>query len=312
MEPFRCFERLRGMWRSVLLGIVLAGVLASGCGGSQGSGPVDCTGGSVSNGGCVLTGPVTVVSPSETTPVSVSGGSPVMRARARRILEGMGSVAIASVRFGRAPATYHQFRAVRGAEWVYVTVPAPLPKDTAPADQDRRDWLVWQADVFERAYLAAVPKAAVRMRGTSENVHADGVTQPLSSGTTAAAQAFAHQPSRQKLIASIKSAASAAGFTVTSITITRPDRLAATAQFTVSTRHGFADRLNAFYPTLNALGEGLDGLGWQLRDHCGTLVAQSANGWFVNPRWECPEPGMFGLPPSPAACRKLAAQYPAC
>jgi hypothetical protein len=193
-----------------------------------------------------------------------------------------------------------------------VTVRAPLPTDTAPADQDRRDWLVWQADVFERAYLAAVPEAAVRMRGTSENVLADGVTQPLSSGTTAAAQAFAHQPSSSKLIASIKRAASAAGFTVTSITITHPDRLAATAQFTVSTRHAFAHRLNAFYPTLNALGEGLDGLGWQLRDHCGTLVAQSANGWFVNPRWECPEPGMFGLPPSPATCRKLAAQYPAC
>ncbi len=171
---------------------------------------------------------------------------------------------------------------------------------------------MWQADVFERAYLAAVPEAAIRMRGTSENVLADGVTQPLSSGTTAAAQAFAHQTSSSKLIASIKSAASAAGFTVRSITITHPDRLAATAQFTVSARHGFAHRLNAFYPTLNALGEGLDGLGWQLRDHCGTLVAQSANSWFVNPRWECPNPGMFGIQPSPAACRKLAAHYPAC
>jgi hypothetical protein len=305
-------KRLRDMWRSVLLGIVLAEMLASGCGDSQGSGPVDCTGGSVSNGGCVLTAPVTVVSPSATMGVSVTGGTPVMRARARRILDGMGSVAIASVRFGRAPATYHQFRAVRGADWVYVTVRAPLPNDTAPTDQDQRDWLVWQADVFERAYLAAVPEAGGRMRGTSENVVTGGVTEPLSSGTTAAAQAFAAQPGRQELIAAIKRAADAAGFTVTSITITHPDRLAATAQFTVSTRHGFARRLNAFYPTLNTLGEGLDGLGWQLRDRCGTLVAQSANGWFVNPRWVCPEPGMFGLPPSPAACRKLAAQYPAC
>jgi hypothetical protein len=260
----------------------------------------------------VLTGPVTAVSPSATTQVSVTGGSPVMRARARRILEGMGSVAIASVRFGCTPATYHQFRAIRGADWVYVTVRAPLPKDTAPADQDRRDWLVWQADVFERAYLAAVPKAAGRMRGTSENVVADGVTHSLSSGTTAAAQAFAAQPGRQKLIAAIKRAADAAGFTVTSITITNPDRLAATAQFTVSARHEFAHRLNAFASTLNALGGSLDGRGWQLRDHCITLVAQSANGWFVNPRWECPEPGMFGILPSPAACRKLAAQYPAC
>jgi hypothetical protein len=195
---------------------------------------------------------------------------------------------------------------------VYVTVRAPLPKASAPADQDRRDWLVWQADVFERAYLSDLPEGAVLMRGTSENVLANGVTQPLSSGTTAAAQAFAQQPSSRKLIGSIKSAASAAGFAVRSITITHPDRLAATAQFTVSTRHGFAHRLNAFYPILNALGEGLDGLGWQLRDRCGTLVDQTANGWFVNPRWECPNPGIIGFSPSPAACRKLAAQYPAC
>lgn len=244
------------MWRDVLLGAVLAGVLASGCGGSQGSGPVDCTGGSVSNGGCV-TGPVTVISHSATTPVSVSGGSPGMRARARRILEGMGRVAIASVRFGRAPAAYHQFHAVRGADWVYVTVRAPLPKARAPAVQVQRDWLVWQAYVFERAYLSDLPKDAALMRGTTENVLADGVTEPLSSGTIEAAQQFAPQPGRQKLIAAIKRAADAAGFIVTSITITRPDRLAATAQFTVSTRHGFTHRFTTFYPVLSSLGEGL-------------------------------------------------------
>ena len=37
MEPFRGFERPRGMWRSLLLGVVLAGVLA-GCGLGGGSG----------------------------------------------------------------------------------------------------------------------------------------------------------------------------------------------------------------------------------------------------------------------------------
>jgi hypothetical protein len=110
VEPFQGVYLRREMWRSVLLGAVLAGVLASGCGGGQGSGPVDCIGGSVSNGGCVLTGPVTVVSPSATTPVSVTGGTQVMRARALRILEGMGQVAIASVRFGRAPVTYPSSR----------------------------------------------------------------------------------------------------------------------------------------------------------------------------------------------------------
>ena len=44
MEPFRAFGRLRGMWRSFLLGIVLAGVLA-GCslGGGTGARPVGAT-----------------------------------------------------------------------------------------------------------------------------------------------------------------------------------------------------------------------------------------------------------------------------
>jgi len=127
-------------------------LLASGCGGSQGSGPVDCTGGYVSNSGCVLTSPtaVTVEPRSSPTRVSVTGGMAVMRARARRILDGMGRVAIASVRFGRAPRTYHQFHAVRGADWVYVTVRAPLlAASTTPDEQSRRDWLIWQADVFE-------------------------------------------------------------------------------------------------------------------------------------------------------------------
>ncbi len=308
-------RRLSSMVRRRVGVCLCAGaLLASGCGGSQASGPKDCTGGHVSNGGCVLTSPtgVTVEPRSSPTRVPVTGGTAVMRARARRILQGMGRVAIASVRFGRAPATYNQFEAVRGADWVYVTVRAPLPKARALAAQDQRDWLVWQADVFERAYLSDLPKGAMLLRGTSENVLANGVTQSLISGTIEAAQQFAPQPGRQELIAAIKRAANAAGFSVTSITITHPDRLAATAQFTVSTRHGFAQRFTAFYPILSRLGEGLDGLAWQLRDRCGTLVAQSAFGWFVNPRWECPAPGIIGIPPSPAECRKLAAQFPAC
>ena len=70
--------------------------------------------------------------------------------------------------------------------------------------------------------------------------------------------------------------------------ITRPDRLAVTARFTVSTPRGFARRFNALFPALNKIGEGLDGFAWQLRDRCGNLVAQSASARFVNPRCECP------------------------
>ena len=237
-----------------------------------------------------------------------------MRARARRILGGMGSVAVASVRFGRAPSSYHhQLRRVQGADWVFVTVRAPVPtRTTSAATEDRTDWLMWQADVFERAYLSAVPPGGRPLRGTSQNVLSHGVTTSLSSGTTAEGQVFAPQPPTRQLVSRIRHAAGAAGFDVTSLMITRPDRLAVTARFTVSTRRGFTRRFNAFFPALNTVGEGLDGFAWQLRDRCGNLVAQSASGWFVNPRWECPEPGIIGLPPSKAECRRLSAHYPAC
>ena len=281
------------------IALVAVAYVASGCGGS-GSGSLTAVRASV-------------VARRETTPVSVTGGTAPMRARARAILEGMGSVAVASVRFGRAPSSYHQFRRVRGADWVFVTVRAPIPtRTTTAAAQDRTDWLMWQADVFERAYLSAVPPGGRPLRGTSENVLSHGVTRSLSSGTTAGGQAFAPQPPTRQLVSRIRHAASAAGFGITSLTITRPDRLAMTARFTVSSRRGFARRFNEFFPVLNRLNDGLDGLAWQLRDRCGNLVAQSASGWFVSPRWECPEPGILGFAPSKAECRKLAAHYPAC
>jgi hypothetical protein len=225
----------------------------------------------------------------------------------------MGRVAIARVRFGHAPASYHQFQSVKGADWVYVTVQAPLQSaKTTLRQQDRRDWLLWQAVVFERAYLSGMPNRATRIRGTSENVRDHGVAQQEASETSQGIRWPRRQPDAQALIARITRAGRAAGFAVRSITITHPDRLAATAGFTVSTHRRFAHRFNSFYSVLNTLGDRLDGLAWQLRDRCGTLVAQSAYGWYVNPRWECPEPGIIGLAPTLSECRKLAAQYPAC
>jgi hypothetical protein len=292
------------------IALIAIAYVASGCAGSGGGSlsGVDAT----ANGTSAVRG--SVVARRETTPVSVSGGTAPMRARARAILQGMGRVAVTSVRFGRAPSSYHhQFRRVRGADWVFVTIRAPaLSRTTTAGEQDRQDWLMWQADVFERAYLSAVPPGGRPLRGTSENVLSHGVTTSLSSGTTAEGQVFAPQPRARQLVSRIRHAAGAAGFGVTSLTITRPDRLAVTARFTVSTRREFARRFNAFFPALNTLGEGLDGFAWQLRDRCGNLVAQSASGWFVNPRWECPEPGIIGLPPSKAECRRLGTHYPAC
>jgi hypothetical protein len=293
---------------TVALGVAVVAVAASACGGS-GSGPISMSDATVNGTSGVR---ALVVARAERTPVSVTGGTASMRARARRILEGMGSVAVASVRFGRAPSSYHQFRGVRGADWVFVTVRAPAPsRTTTPGEQDRQSWLMWEADVFERAYLSSVP-GPLRPRGTSENVLSHGGVEPLSSGTTGGGWVFTQQLPSGRVVSRIRHAATAAGFGVGSITITRPDRLAVTARFTVSTRHGFVRRFNAFFPALARLGGGLDGLAWQLRDRCGNMVAQSASGWFVNPRWECPEPGTLGLPTSPAECRKLASHYRAC
>jgi len=94
--------------------------------------------------------------------------------------------------------------------------------------------------------------------------------------------------------------------------VTHPDRLAVTARLKVSGHAGFKKHLNTFYLSLSQLAPTLDGLSWQLHTRCGTLVAQSAYGWFVNPRWECPEPGTIGPSSTPAERRKLAGQYPAC
>ncbi len=293
---------------TVALGVAVVAMVATACGGS-GRGPVSMSDATVNGTSGVR---ALVVARRETTPVSVTGGTASMRARARRILEGMGTVAIAGVRFGRAPSSYHQFRGVRGADWVFVTVRAPaLSRTTTPAEQDRQSWLMWQADVFERAYLSSVP-GRLRPRGTSENVLSHGVTEPLSSGTTGGGWVYTQQLPSGRLVSRIRRAATAAGFGVSAITITMPDRLAVTARFTVSTRHGFVHRFNAFFPALNRLSGGLDGLAWQLHDRCGNIVAQSASGWFVNPRWECPDPGTLGLPMSAAECRKLASHYPDC
>ncbi len=236
-----------------------------------------------------------------------------MRRRAEGILEGMGRVAIASVHFGRAPREFRQFRAVRGPDWVSVVVRAPLlTRTTTPTQEDARDWVIWQAQVFERAYLAAIPGRGARVRGESEGVRDHGQTQAVESEPLDARPTFTRQPSRHDLVVRITRAARTAGFAVAAITFSQPDRLAATARLTVSTRHRFAARFNAFYPKLNALADGVDGFAWQLHDRCGALVAQSAYGWYVNPGWECPEPGIIGPSPTRAACRRLAAAYPAC
>ena len=293
---------------TVALGVAVVAVMASACGGSA-SVPVSGADATVNGTSAVR---ALVVARRDTTPVSVTGGTASMRARARRILEGMGSVAVASVRFGRAPSSYHQFRSVRGPDWVFVTVRAPAPSRTmTAAEQDRQGWLMWQADVFEHAYLSSVP-GRLRPRGTSENVLSHGATQPLSSGTTGGGWVYTQQLPSGRLVSRIRHVATAAGFGVSTITITSPDRLAVTARFTVPTRHGFVRRFNTFFPALDRLSGGLDGLAWQLRDRCGTLVAQSASGWFVNPRWECPEPGTIGPLASPGECRKLASHFPAC
>ena len=294
---------------SLIVTVVLAVSAWAGCGSADSAAKTTTTASSsVSRDG----GDIQIVSREATTPVAVTGGTPTMRARARGILGGMGEVAITSVRFGRAPATYHQFRNVRGPDWVFVTVHArPLTRSSTPTQQDQRDWRLTQALVFERAYMADPTLGGYRIRGTSNNTIWLGAMQVGDSGTGGRSVFAAPSPAARTLIYRIKNAAAHAHFGVDSITVTHPDRLAVTARLKVSGHAGFKKHLNTFYLSLSQLAPTLDGLSWQLHTRCGTLVAQSAYGWFVNPRSECPEPFTLGFLPTRNGCRKLAAHFPA-
>jgi len=69
-----------------------------------------------------LGAPVVSLGASGTSRTRVVGGSAAMRARARAILDGMGDVAIAEIRFGRPPEAFARFRRTNRPIWLSTTV----------------------------------------------------------------------------------------------------------------------------------------------------------------------------------------------
>jgi hypothetical protein len=118
-------------------------------------------------------------------------------------------------------------------------------------------------------------------------------------------------PALQRITATIRDAASQAGFAVDSVRLTRHAR-AGTTILTVASRQGWLARADTFGRTIAGLRHAGHRVGWTLLDSCGNVVARVSKGVYVNPRWACPNPWATGLVMPAGECKKLAAQAPMC
>jgi hypothetical protein len=246
-------------------------------------------------------------------PVRVVGGTSAMRSRAREILDGMGDVAITEVRFGPPSSAFSRFRDVDGPIWLSTTVAADgSPFAGSLRSQLAADGSLWQATVFDNAYLASQPAGEPRIRGTSEALSLAGRVQPFSSETGPADPYAGPAEPDSAVRRVVAEAAARARFRVVSISLIHPNRQAATVVVRSLRRTAFARRYVAFSIGLSRLTSRLDGLQWQVVDRCGYPVAvQSVGGW-TSPRWLCPNPLVPGLQMTRAACRKLPSGFPPC
>lgn len=245
--------------------------------------------------------------------VRVVGGSAAMRTRARQILAGMGRTAITIVRFGRAPADFGQFRGVPGPDWIAVTVAVRRdPFHGSMWSQLNGDGALWQADVFENAYLASPSVGSPRIRGTSEAYAFAGRSQQFSSGV-ASTPAYTGSPlSDAAARAALVAAATRARFPVGAATFIHPQRAAATLILRARGHARFRQRYGVLVEGLSRVQGRLGGLEWEIVARCGAPVAVSSGGTWVNPRWLCPNPFIIGPSASPATCRRLSRRMPVC
>lgn len=285
---------------------VIAAVAVAGCG--QG-----VTGSSHGRGTAPFGTPVVSLLSAGGRPARVVGGTSAMRARAHKILDGMGDVAISEVRFGRPPASFGGFRRVEGPLWLSTTVAADgSPSAGSLRSQIAANGPLWEASVFDSAYLASQPAGAPRIRGTSEAFSAAGRVQPFTSETGPADPYGGPAEPDSAVRGAIARAAARARFQVGSISLIHPNRQAATIVLRVVRRASFARRYHAFYGGLEALAGRLDGLQWQIVDRCGYPVAVNSVGSWTSPRWLCPNPFVPGLQMTRATCRKLPRGFPPC
>jgi hypothetical protein len=246
-------------------------------------------------------------------PTRVVGGTSAMRARAHEVLDGMGDVAIAEVRFGRPRASFGRFRRVDGPIWLSTTVAVDgTPFTGGLRSQFSAEGRLWQASVFESAYLASQPGGQPRIRGASEAFSLAGGRQPFASETGSVTPYSGEALSDAAVRNLVAQAAERARFRVVSISLMHPNRQAATVVVRALRRASFARRYYAFYAGLTALTGRLDGLQWEVVDGCGYPVAVESTGIWTSPRWLCPNPFVPGLQMSRATCRKLPRGFPAC
>ena len=285
---------------------VVAAVAVAGCGQSV-------TGSSHGSATAPFGTPVVSLLSTGAGPVRVVGGTSAMRARAREILDGMGDVAISEVRFGRPPESFSRFRSVDGPIWLSTTVAADgSPSSGTLRSQLAADGPLWQASVFDSAYLASQPAGGPRVRGTSEALSLAGHVEPFS-GETGPADPYAGAAEPDAAVRRvIAHAAARARFRVVSITLMHPNRQAATIVVRALRRASFARRYDAFHAGLAALNGRLDGVQWEVVDACGYPVAVESTGIWTSPRWLCPNPYVPGYQMTRATCRKLPRGFPPC
>ena len=243
----------------------------------------------------------------------VVGGTPGMRARARAILNGMGDSAIAEVRFGRPSGGFSHLRRRGGPVWLSTTVVAKgSPFSGSLRSQLASNGPLWQARVFDQAYLAGQPAGEPRVRGTSELLSVGDHSQPFS-GETGPADPYAGALETDAAVRrTVARAAQRAGFRVVATSILHPNRQAVTVVVRALQRSAFGRRYEAFVRGLGALNGRLDGLQWQVVDRCGYPVAIESVGGWTSPRWLCPNPYVPGVEMTRKACRKLPRGFPPC
>jgi hypothetical protein len=245
--------------------------------------------------------------------VRIVGGTAAMRAHALQVVHGMGRVAISEIRFGHAPSPFGQFRHVRGPDWIFTTVASRGdPVRGGLWAELAGDGVLWQATVFDNAYVATRTAGEPHVDGTSEAFAVDGRAEPFSGELAGGDPARGASPPEPIARRTVVAAAAAGRFAVVRITFIHPHRLAGTVIVRAAGRRRFAERLGAFQRRLQTLAERMDGLQWEIVDRCGTPVAIESAGSWTNARWLCPNPAYLGFAPSPAACRKLARKLPRC
>jgi HAAS len=290
-------------WVPPAVAVVVAGVLAGALVVTKAS--------SSAHRGATRAAPTVTLAAWARTTIPISGGTRAMRARARRILDGIGRTNIVRVAFGRPRDGFRQFRAVPGPIWLSVTIGSDglgLRRflDTGPP--------LWGALVFEHSYEGTQPAGSPSIRGTTELVTDGRHTLPFES-EPAGREAAVSSPTPAVVARVVRRAARASAFRLDSVRLVHAGAgdLAASVVLTVLSRRDFARRLEAFGQATQGLSDRLYGFATTFEDSCGDRVFVNGVGFeWANARWLCPNPFVLGPLTSRRECARLAREQPTC